>query len=162
MQKRITTAGTPQSGTERPGEPQQGWLDLEQIATVELTSEDSRFPIEGAFRSSDGSGWRASEPGDQRIRLIFAAPVSLHRIELCFRETEVERTQEFTIRCWSGSPDSVKEIVRQQWNFSPSGSTTELESYAVNLDSVSMLELAIRPDLRRRDVVASLESFRLR
>ena len=39
--------------------------------------------------------------------------------------------------------------MRQQWNFSPTGSTTEIEHYVVDLDAVSVLELAIRPDLRR-------------
>jgi len=55
----------------------------------------------------------------------------------------------------------MREIVRQQWNFSPTGSTTEIEDYFVDLDSVSVLELALRPDLGGRDVVATLASFRL-
>jgi outer membrane receptor protein involved in Fe transport len=44
---------------------------------------------------------------------------------------------------FGGGPE--KEIVRQQWNFSPAGSTTEIEDYAVDLDGVSVLELAIQP-----------------
>jgi hypothetical protein len=31
------------------GKLQFGWLDLAQIATVEVTSEDPRFPIESVF-----------------------------------------------------------------------------------------------------------------
>ena len=61
-----------------------GWFDLEQIATVEVTSEDPSFPIEYAFGSNDGPGWRASQGGEQQIRIIFDKPVSMHRIELRF------------------------------------------------------------------------------
>ena len=56
----------------------------------------------------------------------------------------------------------MREIVRQQWNFSPPGSTTEIEDYAVSLDAASVLELAIVPDLRRREAVATLASWRVR
>jgi hypothetical protein len=53
------------------GQSDKGWLDLEQIATVEVTSEDPSFPIEYAFGSNDGPGWRASEGGDVRRQLLF-------------------------------------------------------------------------------------------
>jgi hypothetical protein len=42
------------------------WLDLEQIATVEVTSEDPHFPVEAVFESDSGIGWRASQAGDER------------------------------------------------------------------------------------------------
>jgi hypothetical protein len=138
-----------------------GWLDLEQIATVEVTSEDPNRPIEYAFGSNDGPGWRAAEGGEQQIRIIFDKPVSIRRIELRFHEVNCERTQEFILRWSSESGGSSTEIVRQQWNFSPTGSTTEIEHYVVDLDAVSVLELAIRPDLRRPEAVASLASMRL-
>ena len=43
----------------------------------------------------------------------------------------------------------MMEVVRQQWNFSPAGSTTEAEHYFIDLDSVSVLELALRPGPRK-------------
>ena len=139
-----------------------GWFDLEHIATVEVTSEDAGFPIESAFESKDGGGWRASRPGEQQIRIIFDEPVSLRRIELRFDEANCERTHEFTLRSWSASGGPATEIIRQQWNFSPAGSTTEIEQYWVDLDAVSVLELVIVPDLQRREAVATLSSWRLR
>jgi type IV secretory pathway VirJ component len=36
------------------------WLDLQEMASVEVTSEDPNFPIEAALISGDG-GWRAAE-----------------------------------------------------------------------------------------------------
>jgi uncharacterized protein (DUF736 family) len=144
------------------GESDQGWLDLEQIATVEVTSEDPKFPIESALSPKSGSGWRARQKGEQQIRIIFDEPVSLHRIQLRFHEAECERTQEFTLRWSHVGGEPVNEIVRQQWNFSPTGSTTEIEDYAVDLNAVSILELAIQPDLGRGEAVATLAALRLR
>ena len=157
MRKRITIPQHAQPGAESD----QGWLDLEQIATVEVTSEDPNFPIESAFGLKDGPGWRASQEGEQQIRIIFDQPVSLHRIQLRFHEAESERTQQFTLRWWPAGGGSATEIVRQQWNFSPAGSTTEIEHFVVDLDAVSALELVIQPDLSRRKVVATLASWRL-
>ena len=157
MRKRIVGPHYARQG----GESDQRWLDLEEIASVEVTSEDPGFPIENAFACNDGPGWRASQAGEQQIRIIFDKPVSIHRIELRFHEVDCERTQEFILRWSSESGGSSTEIVRQQWNFSPTGSTTEIEHYVVDLDAVSVLELAIRPDLRRPEAVASLASMRL-
>ena len=50
------------------------------------------------------------------------------------------RTQEFTLRYSRDNGQSFHEIVRQQWNFSPHGSTTELEEYQVDLSEVTTLE----------------------
>ena len=157
MRKRIVGPYQARQG----GQSDKGWLDLEQIATVEVTSEDPSFPIENAFGSNDGPGWRASQGGEQQIRIIFDKPVSVHRMELRFHEADCERTQEFILRWSSESGGSAIEIVRQQWNFSPTGSTAEIEHYAVDLDAVSVLELAIRPDLHRPEAVATLASWRV-
>ena len=109
MRKRIVRPHHAQQGRQSD----KGWLDLEQIATVEVTSEDPSFPIEYAFGSNDGPGWRASEGGEQQIRIIFDKPVSIHRIELRFREADYERTHEFILRWSSESGGSAIEIVRQ-------------------------------------------------
>jgi hypothetical protein len=114
MRKRLITAT---SDSIRPqGE---GWLDLERTAVVEITSEDKDFPIESAFGSGEGPGWRASAPGSQTIRLVFDQPQRLRCIALVFEENEIARTQEFVLRWSSDGGSRVKEIVRQQWNFSP-------------------------------------------
>ena len=76
-------------------------------------------------------------------------------------EPEVARTQEFTVR-WSGRPDEpLKEVVRQQWNFSPDGSTAESEDYVIDLKRVSILELTIDPDHGAGEALAKLADWRL-
>ena len=140
---------------------EQEWLDLEKVAKVEVTSEDPSFPLESALVSGTGPGWRAAQRGKQIIRIMFDKPTRLRRIRLEFLETEIARTQEFTLQ-WSaelGGP--FREIVRQQWSFSPQGSTSEIEDYQVNLDSVSVLELALKPDLTPANACATLASWRM-
>lgn len=52
-------------------------------------------------------------------------------------------------------------MVRQQWSFSPAGSTAESETYHVDLRDVRMLELMIKPDLSDPEAVASLREWRI-
>ena len=60
------------------------WLDMERLAQVELTSEDPAHPIESALTPGTGLGWRAAEPGQQIIRLLFDKPLRLRCIRLVF------------------------------------------------------------------------------
>jgi len=139
----------------------EGWLDLDGAAVVEVTSEEKEYPVESALVSGEMRGWRAADSGTQTIRLIFDQPQRLTRISLVFEETETERTQEFVLR-WS--PDggrSFREIVRQQWNFSPPKTIREIEEYQVELSDVTVLELVIVPDNSRGTARASLKSLRL-
>ena len=137
------------------------WLKLQDLAAVEVTSEADGYPVETAFNFGAGPGWRAASPGIQRIRLVFGQPRSIQRMRLQFNEPEFARSQEFTVR-WSGHPDEpLKEVVRQQWNFSPDGSTAESEDYTVDLKGVSILELTIDPDRGAGEAVAKLADWRV-
>jgi hypothetical protein len=139
----------------------EGGLDVANLGMVEITSEDEAYPIECALQLGETRGWRAAEPGPQAIRLLFDHPQKLKRIWLAFEETESQRTQEFVLR-WS--PDrgrSFREIVRQQWNFSPPGTVRETEDYTVDLSDVTVLELRILPDQSGGTARASLASLRL-
>ena len=138
-----------------------GGLDLANLGMVEITSEDEAYPIECALQLGERRNWRAAEPGPQTIRFLFDHPQKLKRIWLVFEETEIQRTQEFVLR-WS--PDhghSFREIVRQQWNFSPPGTVRETEDYTVDLSDVTVLELRILPDQSGGAARASLASLRL-
>jgi hypothetical protein len=139
----------------------EGWLDLDRAAVVEVTSEDKKHPVESALVSGETRGWRAAVSGTQTVRLIFDEPQKLTRMALVFEETETERTQEFVLR-WS--PDggrSFREVVRQQWNFSPPNTSREVEEYQFDLSGVTVLELTIVPDISRGSARASLTSLRL-
>jgi hypothetical protein len=139
----------------------QQWLNLQELAEVEVTSEADGYPAESAFNFGVGPGWRAASPGKQRVRLVFDQPQSIKQIRLQFNEPEVARTQEFSMQWSGGAGDPLKEVVRQQWNFSPHGSEIEAEDYQVDLKAVSILELTIDPDLGAGEAVATLTDWRL-
>ena len=94
-------------------------LDLDRVASVGVTSEQKEHPIESALFSGENRGWRAADSGTQTIRIIFDEPQKLRRILLVFEENEIRRTQEFVLRWSPESGHSFREIVHQQWNFSP-------------------------------------------
>jgi hypothetical protein len=132
------------------------WLDLQRLADVELTSEDSEHPIESALLPMNDAGWRAAQPGEQTIRLVFKSPQRIRRIRVEVVEPLAERTQQFVLRWSADGGKSFKEIVRQQWNFSPAGATHAIEDYRVDLPDASMIELTIIPDISGGDACASL------
>jgi hypothetical protein len=151
MRKRLI--GDESSGSD------ERWIDLESLAEVAMTSEDAGHPIESAL-SGAGPGWRASSHGEQVIRLLFDEPVRVSRIRVGFEEN-MARTQEFVLR-WS--PDrgrSYREIVRQQYTFSPPNTTREVEDYVVDLEELTLLELRIIPEIQGGTARASLKQLRL-
>jgi hypothetical protein len=140
-------------------EPQ--WLNIEGLVEVEITSEDAAHPIESALLPGGTSGWRAAEPGQQTIRLLFKQPQPLRRIWMNFVEPQTQRTQEYVLRWSSDNGQSFREIVRQQWNFSPPSTTHEVEDHRVDLSAATMLELNIKPDISGVPAFASLAQMRL-
>jgi hypothetical protein len=156
MRKRIIPPV--QQDTSPPGED---WLDVERLAQVEITSEDVAHPIESALIPGQGSGWLAARPGEQTIRLLFDHPQPLRRIWMQFVEPVTKRTQEFVLRWSSDGGQSFREILRQQWNFSPQGATFETGDYRLDLSGVTVLELSIIPDISGGNARASLAQLRL-
>lgn len=156
MRKRIIGAASGESS-----HPSGSWLDLERLAEVEVTSEEAGYPIESALRPGGEGGWRAGESGAQTIRLRFDEPQRVERMRLAFHEKHVARTHEFVLR-WSGDGGrSYREIVRQQYTFSPPNTDREVEEYEVKLDGVTAIELRIVPEIGGGEAKASLESWLL-
>jgi hypothetical protein len=152
MRKRLNTP-RPETVQSR-GE---GWLDVERAAIVEITSEDRNFPVESAFVSKEAQGWRAAMAGTQTIRLIFDQPQRLKQISLVFEEKEIPRMH--VLRWSSDGGGSFREIVRQQWNFSPPETIREVEQYQVELSNVTVLELTVVPNTSGGSARASLKSL---
>jgi hypothetical protein len=154
MRKRITPTIAKPHNSE-----QLKWIDLDQLATVEITSEDSTHPIEGALLPGSKSIWRAAQTGLQTLRLIFDSPQKVNLIHLVFTEEHQTRTQEFVLRWSAGDGQPFKEIVRQQYTFTPG--SKEIEDYVVDLNGVGILELEIAAAINSQDVCASLTELRL-
>jgi hypothetical protein len=133
-------------------------LDIAQIASVEISSEDAQHPFENALQGGKEGGWKAADPGPQVIRLNFDHPQSIRRIRVEFREQTRERSQEFALFA-SSAAFQRRQLVRQQWTFSPGGSAIEVEDFSVDLAGVLSLELEIDPGRHDKQAIATLESL---
>ena len=140
---------------------EQDWLNTEDLAEVELTSEDPEHPIEFALLPGRGPGWHAAEPGKQTIRLLFEHPQRIRRIRLSFVESGMERTQEYVLRWSADGGQTFRDVVRQQWNFSPKGETSQTDDYHFDLAGLTVLEMCITPDISGANAYASLAQLRI-
>ncbi len=139
------------------------FLDLEHLAQVEFTSECTEHPVESALLLTEdpGAGWQAASAGEQTIRLVFDQPRTIEHIFLMFDEQQQSRTQEFVLLWLMDNEDAYREILRQQYHFSPPGTTREIEHYEVRLNQLKVLELRIIPDISGGEACAGLKQLRL-
>jgi hypothetical protein len=121
-------------------------LDLASLARFEITSEDPEHPIDHALEE-DKRGWRAAEDGPQTIRITFDSPQEIFRIVVVFEENCCSRTQEFALLMRSSENPQWREIVRQQFNFSPPNTTIEREEFNISVKDVIGVELKIVPNI---------------
>ena len=156
MRKKVVDQ-VPESASARGQE----WFDLERLTRVEVTSESAACPIESALIPGTGPGWQAAQPGEQTIRIIFDQPQELTRILLVFHEEAHARTQEFVLRWLPNGEERLREILRQQYTFSPPDTTRQTEDYGVDLNGVRALELQIVPDISGSGACATLAQLRL-
>ena len=135
------------SPAEQVAEP--GEKDIAALATVWVTSEAADYPIDHAFdghRGPGGSRWVAGEPGPQRLILAFDAPQSLHMLRLEVEERDVSRTQELSVAISRDGGQTYQTLLRQEYNFSPPGTTFERETWTIPAEGVTHLQLVITPD----------------
>ena len=74
----------------------------------------------------------AGEPGEQTLILAFDAPQAIRRVVLEVEEPEVARTQELQLAVSTDGGRTYREVLRQEYNFSPPGTTFEREDWAVH------------------------------
>ncbi|MGR9012626.1 MAG: hypothetical protein ACU83U_03185 [Gammaproteobacteria bacterium] len=139
------------------------FLDLEHLAQVEFTSECLEHPVESALllTENSGLGWQATDGGEQIIRVIFHRPRTIEHIVLIFEELHQSRTQEFVLLWLAEGEDAYREILRQQYHFSPPNTSCEIEHYEVRLIHLKALELRIIPDISGGEACAKLKRLRL-
>jgi hypothetical protein len=142
-----------------PREPE---LPVAAIAVVQVTSEDAAYPLDNVFdarRGPGGSRWVAEGPGEQTLVLVFDAPQTIRQVTLEVEELAISRTQEVALSISSDGGRTYRELVRQEYNFSPPGTTFEREVWSVVAEPVTRLRLSIKPDKgaeRGRATVTSL------
>ena len=139
-------------------------LPLVSLAEVQATSEEAGHPIVFAFDDSDGSGatsWKAGTPGEQTVTVVFRKACRVAQVTMQVEEREVARTQEVQLAVSTDGGLTYRELIRQEFTFSPDGATWEDETWTVQQEHVTHVRLIIIPDKGRSDVYAALTTFGL-
>ncbi len=139
-----------------------GEIDITAVATVLVTSEAPDHPIDLALdphRGPGGTRWIAGEAGEQSVILAFDAPRTIRHILLEVEEPEVPRTQELHLSHSCDGGRTYRELLRQEYNFSPPETTFEREKWTVSAQGVTHLRLVIKPDKGNKPCRATLTSL---
>jgi hypothetical protein len=137
-------------------------INVVSAATVLVTSEHPEHPVVYAFDSHRGLGgtrWIAGEPGEQTVIVAFDAPEAVGRVILEVEEPEVVRTQELQLAISSDGGRTYRHVLRQEYNFSPPGTTFEREDWAVSAVGATHLRLQVKPDKGDKPCRATLTSL---
>jgi F5/8 type C domain len=124
-------------------------LDVSSLARVLVSSEERDHPVDLAFDGQSGPGatrWIAAEAGEQTLIVAFDRPQTLRAIRLEMEEPHVARTQELQVAVSTDGGESYREIVRQEYTFSPPGTSLEHERWSIETGDVTHLRVVIRPD----------------
>lgn len=126
-----------------------GEIDIAAVATVLVTSESPDHPVDHAFDGRRGLGasrWIAAQAGEQELILAFDTPQTIRRVGLEVEGPEVARTQDLHLSTSCDGGQTYRELLRQEYNFSPPDTTFEREQWAVKAEGVTHLRFVIRPD----------------
>lgn len=148
-----------------PAAPPADVKDIAALATVLVTSETPGHPIDHAFDARGGRGgtrWVAGTDGEQTVTLAFDAPQAIRQIIVEVEEPEASRTQVLSASLSEDAGASYRELVRQEFNFSPPGTTFEREEWTVTAPAVTHLRLVIRPDKAGASGRATLTTLAIR
>lgn len=138
-----------------------GDIDLEQVATVLVTSESPEFPVDNAFIDSEKS-WIAGQPGEQTLILEFDSPQNFQQIRLEIEELETSRCQELAIAISSDGGNNYRELLRQEYYFSPPETTEQRETWTVEARQITHLRLWILPEKNKVPCRAKVRYLGLR
>ena len=144
MRKRVGTSSIEIGAPPAPSRS----LPLAEIATAFVTSEAIGHPVEYIFDGQQGPGstrWVAGTSGEQTLVLAFDRPQPLHEIGIEIEERDIARTQELDVSLSSDGGETFKEIVRQEYTFSPPGTSFERETWTVHTEPVTHVRLRIKP-----------------
>jgi hypothetical protein len=142
----------------------EGEISIADVATVQVTSEEADHPIDNAFdhnRGPGGSRWIADGPGEQTVILLFDSPQTIRKIGVEIEELAVVRTQELSVSVSSDGGRTYRELVRQEFNFSPPDTSFERELWSASAGAVTHVRLEIKPDKGGRVGRATLTSLTL-
>jgi hypothetical protein len=142
----------------------EGEIDIANCATVAYSSENPAHPVEHMLDGSWGSGatrWiSAGSDVTQQIVVEFDEPQTISRLIYDVEETMRERTQEVRVEVSEDGGRAYRQVLVQEYTFSPAGATYQHEEQRLNLHQASHLRLTIVPN-KNGSGTATLTSLRL-
>lgn len=123
------------------------------MASVEVSSETSLFPIDNVFdaqRGPGGSCWVASEAGEQTVLVTFDSPQRLRSVRLEVEERTNTSTQHVKVSTSTDAGKSYNELTARDFTFSPYGATFGEETWPVAIEHVTHVRLQVTPGQRTR------------
>ena len=128
------------------------WLELDAVADVTI--------VAGGRRVNRVPGvWSADSPGEQTVEIRFHHRTPVRRLRVVSSEGNESRTQEMTIWVSLRGGEQHREVLRQQFSFSPNGATEKVDEYALHLEDVSSIQLRIVPSIDGRPAVARVSEL---
>jgi len=141
-----------------------GEIDIAGCATIAYSSEDPAHPVEHMLDGRNGPGatcWVSARPDVvEHIVIEFDRPQPIARLVYEVEETLQERTQEVRVEVSEDGAQSYRQILVQEYNFSPRGATYQREEQRFNLRQVTHLRLTLVPN-KSGSGTASLTALRL-
>jgi hypothetical protein len=146
-----------------PGEST-GEIDIARHATLAYWSEDPDHPLEHLIDRHFGPGatrWASARPNaTEYIVLEFDHVQRVSRLIYEVEERREQRTQEVRVEVWSDRDRTYRQVLVQDYNFSPQGATFEHEDVQLDLPAISHMRLTIVPN-KGGSGIATLTSLRL-
>jgi hypothetical protein len=141
-----------------------GEIDIAGCATIAYSSEDPAHPVEHMLDGRNGPGatrWVSARPDTvEHIVIEFDRPQPVSRLLYEVEETLRERTQEVHLDVSEDGGQSYRQILVQEYNFSPRGATYQREEQRFNLRQVTHLRLTLVPN-KSGSGTASITALRL-
>ena len=158
LRKRLLEAeATTSAGTDHE-------INIVGCAAIAFSSESPAHPTEHLFDGHSGPGatrWISARPDTvERVIVEFDEPQSISRLVYEVEETARERTQEVHVEVSENEGRTYRQILVQEYNFSPRGATYQREELCFNLLQVSRLRLTIVPN-KNGSGTATLTTLRL-
>ena len=139
-------------------------VNLSTGATIGYSSEEPTHPIDNLFDGRDGPGgtyWESSQENRAETLLIeFDQTQTISRLIFEAEERQLERTQEIRLEVSCDGGISFRQLLVQEFVFSPAGATFQREDLRVSLAGASHLRLTVVPN-KNGSGRAKLTSLRL-
>jgi hypothetical protein len=139
-------------------------IDIAGCATIAYSSEDPAHPVENLLDGLSGPGgtrWISARPDTvEHIVVEFDQPRTISQLVYEVEETMRERTQEVRVEASDDGGRMYRQILVQEYNFSPRGATFQREEQRFDLRNVTHLRLTVVPN-KDGSGAASLTALRL-